>query len=201
MFPRLSPRRGLLVVALVTSAVARDARAQAPDSLVPRLMSLVRETAPAVQARRADLLARSAAVDAAAPVPAPILSAEVENIPDGVRIDQAQQMRLGAEFLIFRGNRADALRSAAERRRDVAAAGLLLVERRTDAKVRRSLAGYLAATAADARLASEDSLLAEGEKALQLRFEQGEARYVDVLGCAPLAFSSPPIVRPPRPPR
>ena len=118
MFPRLSPRRGLLLVARRPRSRARCARTGTRPRWPPRLTSLVRETAPAVQARRADLLARSAAVDAAAPVPAPILNAEVENIPDGVRIDQAQQMRLGAEFLIFRGNRADALRSAAERRRD-----------------------------------------------------------------------------------
>lgn len=184
MFPRISPRRcGLLALALVVMPSVRQASAQAqvPDTLVAHLTLLARETAPAVLARRADLQARSAAVGAAAPLPAPILNAEVENIPDAVRIDQAQQMRLGAEFLIFRGDRADALRTAAQQRQAVAAAAVVLTERRVDASVRRSLVGYLAATASDARLASEDSLLAEGEKALLLRFEQGEARYVDVL--------------------
>lgn len=181
MICRIFPWRGLLALAVATASIAQVAHAQAPDTLVAQLTLLARETAPAVLARRADLRARSAAVGAAAPLPAPILNAEVENIPDGVRVDQAQQMRVGAEFLIFRGDRAGALRTAAQRRQDVAAAAVILTERRVEATVRRSLVGYLAATASDARLASEDSLLAEGEKALQLRFEQGEARYVDVL--------------------
>ena len=172
--------RGLMTVAVLAASGTREAGAQAADSLLERLALLARETAPAVVARRSDLLALSAAMEAAAPLPPPVLSAEVENVPDGARIDQAQ-VQVGAEFLVFRGGRADALRSAAGRRRDAASAALILEERRAEAGVRRSLVGYLAARASEARLSSEDSLLAEGEKALQLRFEQGEARYVDVL--------------------
>lgn len=184
MSSRISPWRcalAALAVAIMPGARTAYAQDQVADTLVTRLTRLARETAPAVLARKADLRAATAAVEAAAPIPAPTLQGELENVPGGVRLDQAQQIRAGAEFLVFRGGRADALKTAARRREDAAAAAVVLSERRVEAGVRRSLVGYLAAKASDARLASEDSLLAEGEKALQLRFEQGEARYVDVL--------------------
>lgn len=179
-------RRRLPLAVLVAFALAAPARlagqGTAPDdSLETALVALVLTGQPDLAARRAAVATAVARLGAAGPLEAPTLGIEAEEIPDGVDLPDAGQLRLLLEGNLLTGARRAAERSVARTARDLALARLDLAERGLGSAVRRDLATWRGWLAVAARLGAEDSLLQEAEAGLQARFAAGEARYVDVL--------------------
>lgn len=158
--------------------------AQAPrvrDSLEARLLALLVEREPGLALQRARLATSEVRLRAAGPREAPTLSAEIEDIPDGVNLPDAGQARLMFEREFLTGGRREAERSVARTARDIAALRLGLAHRAVAAGLQRDLLLWRGWRAIGARLAAEDSLLGEVEAGLAARFASGDARYVDVL--------------------
>ena len=179
-------RRFPLAAVLVASSFAAPAglRAQgaAPaDSLEATLLTLVLARQPELAVRRAAVATAEARLRAAGPSEAPSLGAEIENIPDGLNLPDAGQVRLMFEREFLTGPRRAAEKAVARSAGDAATARLNLAERSLGAVVLRDLAVWRGWRAVASRLAAEDSLLQEAETGLQGRFAAGEARYVDVL--------------------
>lgn len=109
-----------------------------------------------------------------------VLSAEAEEIPDGVRLDRGSaRVEVEREF-VGRGRR-DAARALAQTEVTAAAIRLDATRQRLAAETRLAVAQASGFGRIAQRLAGEDSLLASAESALRARFSVGEARYVDVL--------------------
>lgn len=161
----------------VPSAMAQSA---GPQPILDSLAALLLGGGADVVSRRARLAAADAEIAAAAPRDPAALRVEIENVPDGIAVDQAQ-LFAGIEAPILRGPAPGAARSAATRGRDLAALDLQLAERRATARLRRGIATWAAAVAGDRRLADADLMLGDAEESLRSRFAVGDARYVDVL--------------------
>lgn len=171
------------VIVLMLLGVA-SLSAQSPvdqDSLETALLTLILPRHPEIVARRAALDFADGRLRAAGRQTAPTLSAEVEEIPDGIDVPNAGQMRLMFERDFLTGPVRSAERTIARVERDGAAAALSLTEASVRAAVKRDLAVWRGWLSVAGRLAAEDSLLQEAESGLLSRFSTGDARYVDVL--------------------
>ena len=148
---------------------------------VSRLKSIIRESNPELASRRATVSASEAGANAVGRGPPAALSAEVEEVPSGLDLANAQSMRLelSKDFLPSALRRAR--RAAAQNEVDRARVELSLAERALDARVTRLLVHAVAEAAIAQRLAAEDSLLRAAEEGVRVRFAVGDARYVDVL--------------------
>lgn len=144
------------------------------------LRDAVQRSHPALAARRAALEAARARAAAAGFADPATLSAEVEEVPDGVDLTRAAvRVELGRELVSpARRNAARAFAAADVR---AAEATLSATSARVDAALLRALTAAAGWTAIARRLAAEDSLLVSAQEALTARFALGEARYVDVL--------------------
>lgn len=179
-------QRFAVAAALVAFGFAAPGRVMAqgvapPDSLETALQAMVLARQPDLVARRAAAATAEARLRAAGASDAPTLGAEIEDIPDGVNLPDAGQLRVMLEREFLTGPRRAAEKALARTAHDVARARLDLAERSIGAVVLRDLAVWRGWSGVAARLAAEDSLLQEAETGLQGRFAAGEARYVDVL--------------------
>ena len=164
-----------------TSAAQGQEGATDTLSTAGRLKFLIRESSPELAFRRAAVSASEAGVNAVGWGPPAALSAEVEEVPSGLDLANAQSMRLelSKDFLpaaLRRARRAAAQNAVARARTE-----LNLAERALDARVTRLLVHAVAEGAIAQRLAAEDSLLRAAEEGVRVRFAVGDARYVDVL--------------------
>ena len=171
-----------LLLLTLTGLPAPSALAQSagPQPMLDSLTALLFQGGGDVLSRRARLAAAEAEIAAAAPRDPAALRVEIENVPDGIAVDQSQVFA-GIEAPLLRGPAPRAARSAAERGRDLAALELQLAEQRAGARLRRGIATWAAAAASDQRLADADLILVDAEESLRSRFAVGDARYVDVL--------------------
>jgi len=173
-----------LALLLATPSPAASS-VQAPPSLTEpaltrAILEGVRESSPELAARRAELeaaRARAAAVGFASPA---VLSAEMDDVPDGFDVaDASFRLEVGREFLT--GGRSAAARALATTDVRSAEAVLDASVRRITARTLQHLTRIVAASRTAARLAAEDSLLVSLQMAVRDRFSVGAARYVDVL--------------------
>ena len=153
-----------------------------PDSvLVSELDTLIRQTNPELRAREAALAAAEARVRAAGSYGPVVLSAELEEVPNGLDVGQGGSFRLDLSRELFSGGLPAARRSLASRAVDRARRELTLARRSLLARADGALGRYLGGLAVSRRLAAQDSLLAGAQDAVTSRFAVGAARYVDVL--------------------
>ena len=110
-----------------------------------------------------------------------LLSAEVEEVPDGFDVTEAGSIRLDLSKEVSGGGRRSAAQAQAREAVARARLELFLVERGLLAEAEGRLAHHLGFLAVAERLTAQDSLLAGAEQALTTRFAVGESRYVDVL--------------------
>lgn len=158
-----------------------QAQSSATDSLRSALLLQARSRNPDLVWLRAAARTAAARVDAARAREAPVLSLEVDEIPDGAAVWRAGQMQVGLEQELFSGRRraTAAEVSALELRQHERA--IELEERTLEARLDRELTQWRGQRAIDQRLALEDALLHDVEEGLAARFATGQARYVDVL--------------------
>lgn len=153
-----------------------------PDSaLVIELETMIRQTNPNLRSREAALAAAEARVRAAGSYGPVVLSAELEEVPDGLDVGQAGSLRLDLSRELFSGGLPAARRSLASTATDRARRELALASRSVLARADDALAHYLGGIAVSRRLSAQDSLLAGAQEAVTSRFAVGTARYVDVL--------------------
>lgn len=110
-----------------------------------------------------------------------ILETEVENIPPGTSPLDAQQAKATISTPLYRGGRAGAIRgqrSAALARSEAEAE---LLRTALTAEYRHRLVSWLVWRGIEARLSSQDTLLALAADVLAARFAAGTTRYLDVL--------------------
>lgn len=151
------------------------------DTTVSRLKALLRERHPLFRQGRAALelaLARRASAGLRSPSG---LSADVEEVPDGVNVASARSIRLDLSQELAPAGVRSAERAVADVDVGRAREELALTARTIDLSVDQIVASAAAHDAIAARLASEDSVLRGAEEALRARFAVADARYVDVL--------------------
>lgn len=159
-------------------AVAAAQGVPAADSA---LLGALRRANPELAARRAALEAAQAGVRGTGFAGPLRLSAEAEEIPDGLNLPGAGSLRVEVEREFLSPGRRNAQRALAGTDVRAAEATLRATEQRLLAEANRALVRAAGAGLVARRLAAEDSLLAGAEDALRARFSVGEARYVDVL--------------------
>jgi cobalt-zinc-cadmium efflux system outer membrane protein len=173
---RSAARAAVLALAFPALALAQETEAPA----VAALRAAIRRSNPELAAHRAALEAAGARVRATGFGDPAALSAEVEEIPDGVDLAAASvRLEVGKEF-VSRGRR-DAARAVAATDVGATEAALTLAQARLDASALRGVTAAAGWSAIARRLAGEDSLLVSAEEGLRARFSVGEARFVDVL--------------------
>jgi len=172
---------GLLVARMVLPGGVLAQQAAGADTLAERFFAVVRARSPDLAVGRAEVAAAEARLLAAGPREAPVFSAELEDIPDGVDVPKAGQLRVMLEREFLTGARRSANRAVARIQRDAAASRFALLEKRLRVGIDRDLIVWRGWQAVAARFAAEDTLLTDAEAALRTRFAGGEARYVDVL--------------------
>jgi len=172
------PSRALVLLALLAVPVGAGAQQGVPADSA--LLLALRRTNPELAARRAAAVAAEARLLATGFAPPLVLSAEAEEVPDGVNLAGAA-LRLGVEKEFLSGGRRSAERALAATDVRTASAALLATEQRLLAEAARAALRIAGGTRIARRLAAEDSLLVGAEGALRVRFSVGEARYVDVL--------------------
>ncbi len=181
--PSFCPPASVVRLALALAApLGLSGQSPSPaDSIESAMLTLVLSRQPELAALRAAATAADARLNAAGSREAPSLGVEIEDIPRGVDLPQAGQIRLMLEREFLTGARRAAAGAVAGVLREEARLRLDLAERSLAATVRRDLVTWRGGLAVAARLAAEDSLLQEAEAGLMARFSSGEARYVDVL--------------------
>ncbi|MBA3259245.1 MAG: TolC family protein [Gemmatimonadales bacterium] len=153
-----------------------------PDSAaLARVRDLIRQSNPELEARRAAVAAAEARVPAAGVLGPAVLSAEVEEIPDGLDVTEAGSFRLDLSRELSGGGRRAASRAVAGQAVARARLELAMVERGLIAQAEGLLVHYLGSIAIAERLSGQDSLLTRAEEGVTTRFAVGESRYVDVL--------------------
>lgn len=167
---------GLALLGCPTVAAAQGA--PAADSA---LLGALRRANAELAARRAALEAAQAGVRGTGFAGPLRLSAEAEEIPDGLNLPGAGSLRVEVEREFLSPGRRNAQRALAGTDVRAAEASLRATEQRLLAEANRALVRAAGASLVARRLAAEDSLLAAAEDALRARFSVGEARYVDVL--------------------
>jgi cobalt-zinc-cadmium efflux system outer membrane protein len=138
-------------------------------------------SSPALAAADSRITSATALRRAVVSAPATSLSAAVEDVPDGVDILNAGDLRLTLERDLFTAGRRRAAGGLAQAARTEATLRRRALAERVVAEADRRLVDWLSGLAALARLGAEDSLLAAAEEALTVRFAAGAARYGDVL--------------------
>lgn len=174
-----------LALALAMALSAPTASAQTvggADSIaVEEVRKLIRQANPELDARRAAIAAAAARVPAAGALGPALLSAELEEVPDGFDVTDAGSFRLDLGREVSGGGRGAASRAMAGQAVARARVELTLAERGLLARAGGLLVHHLGSLAVAERLAAQDSLLAGVEEALTTRFAVGQSRYVDVL--------------------
>lgn len=169
------------VIAVAPSVAAGQTIGGVDSATVTEVRDLIRQANPELDARRAALAAAEARVPAAGALGPAVLSAELEEVPDGFDVTEAGSFRLDLNREVSGGGRRAASRAVAGQAVARARLELALVERGLLARTEGLLAHYLGSLAVAARLSAQDSLLAGAEDAVTTRFAVGESRYVDVL--------------------
>jgi outer membrane protein TolC len=174
-----------LAAACATAATPDLAPAQtirgADSVAVVQLRNLIRQSSPEVEARRAAVAVAEARVLGAGALGPAVLSAELEEVPDGFDVTDAGSFRLDLGREVAGGGRREATRATAGQAVARARVELVLAERGLLARAGGLLVQHLGSLAVAERLSAQDSLLAGVEEALTSRFAVGESRYVDVL--------------------
>lgn len=160
-------------------AAAQDHTSAA--ALAGMLRFIVLQGSPLVEARRAAVTAAQARAGATGFRPPAVLAAEAEEIPDALRVDRAGSLRLEVQQEFLGEARGVASRALARTDVERAEARLAAAEMQVVARADLGLVRWAGWTQIAARVAAEDSLLAEAEEALRTRFAVGTARYVDLL--------------------
>jgi outer membrane protein, heavy metal efflux system len=157
------------------------AHAQQPDTIfLAQVRSRALVASPEITAARAAVAfseRRLAVAGLAAPM---VLSGEVEEVPDGYRVQDGSVHVVLEKTFLAAGHRA-AARGIAEAEHAVTLARLAATERRVLARTDLALVRAFGWAALANRLVEQDSLLVAVESALRTRFSVGEAGYVDVL--------------------
>lgn len=180
LYHRLRPAAFVLLLSLGVTPLGAQT-ADVPDSLETAILNLVLPNHPELLARRAARATAEGRLRSAGHRGAPTLSAEIEEIPEGLDLPNARQMRLMLEREFFTGPGRSAERTIARAELEAATAVLELTEMAVRANVRRDLTTWRGWLAVASRLAAEDSLQEEAQASLMTRFSTGDARYVDVL--------------------
>ena len=163
------------------SGILAQATAGRDSAMVSDLKRLVRRANPGLRARRAAVAAAEARLQGAGALAPAVLSAEVEEVPDGLDLLDAGSTRLDLSRDLRTGGRRAARRLVAGLAVEQVRLELALAQRALDAQVDGLLSSQLGNYAAARRLAAQDSLLLEIAASLTARFAVGDARYVDVL--------------------
>ena len=183
---------GLTVLAAAPGAAASQAATSRPTASQPAasqpdtgLVAAVRRgilrASPELAARRAALAAAAARLRATGFAAPAVLSAEAENVPQGLDLANAYSLRVDVGRELFASTRRSAARALAESERRATAVALEIAERRVVALGDRALIQAFGWVAVARRLAEEDALLGSAEGSVRARFTVGDARYVDVL--------------------
>ena len=176
------PALALGAVMAVAPPIASGQTIGVVDSAaVAEVRDLIRQANPELDARRAALAAAEARVPAAGALGPAVLSAELEEVPDGFDVTEAGSFRLDLSREVSGGGRRAASRAVAGQAVARARLEVALVERALLAQAEGLLAHYLGSIAVAERLSAQDSLLTGAEDAVTARFAVGESRYVDVL--------------------
>jgi outer membrane protein TolC len=179
-----APRGALLLALIALGGHAAPAAGQSPSTdaaFADALREALRRSNPEIAAGRAAVRAAEARARAAGFPPPLALTAEAEEIPDGVNLPAAGSVRVGVEGELLSRGRREAVRALAATDVRAATAALDLTEQRLVAEGTRAIVRVNGGSRVAQRLAAEDSLLLGVEAALRARFSVGEARYVDVL--------------------
>lgn len=176
------PALALGSVMTAAPAIAAGQAIGGVDSItVAEIRNLIRQTNPELDARRAVIAAAEARVSAAGAVGPVVLSADLEEVPDGFDVTEAGSFRLDLSRAVLGGGRRAASRALAGQAVARTRLEFALVERGLLARAEGLLAHYLGYLAVAERLSAQDSLLTGAEDAVTTRFAVGESRYVDVL--------------------
>ena len=181
--PAVRARRRMLMLAWALALLGwpATAAAQGTPAADSALLGALRRANPELAARRAALEAAQADVRGTGFAGPLRLSAEAEEIPDGLNLPGAGSLRVEVEREFLSPGRRNAQRTLAGTDVRASGAALQATEQRLLAEANRALVRAAGAGLVARRLAAEDSLLAGAEDALRARFSVGEARYVDVL--------------------
>jgi outer membrane protein TolC len=178
-------RRGPMPLACLLASAALSlfaGKAAAQDSTqLDRLRTVLVARSLALAALRADTAAAAAQTDATGFAAPAALALEVEEVPDGVDVSEAGSIRLGVSRELLSGARRRARREVAQVEEEESRLALGAAERQVRASADHALLRAIGERLASRRLAAEDTLLTLAEDALRIRFEVGEARFVDVL--------------------
>ena len=177
--PRVQITRVAVLLLLPFAVPARSAWAQ--STAISALQTRILRSNPALAAARANVQATKARVGATGFTAPLAISAEVEEIPNGINVLGSGSTRVVIEREFLSGGRRAAARAVVATDVQSAEAAVSGAERRVLVEVERSLARTAGWTGIARRLAAEDSLLVGAEQGLRARFSVGEARYVDVL--------------------
>jgi outer membrane protein TolC len=178
---------GIAFATLLCSSAAplsRLSAQQAAPQLVHELDSLVGDLArhdQRLRAGRSLVDASQARLRAGLPLDALTLDAEVENIPPGTSPLDAQQATARITAPLYRGGRAGAVRTLRTAQLAETEAGAALLQAALTAEYREELVSWLVWRGIEARLSSQDTVLALAADVLTARFTAGTARYLDVL--------------------
>lgn len=171
----------LAIVALCLPSTARSQGVMFGDSAtLGLLLPIIERTNPLLALRRAQVEAARARVRGAGLAQPMVLSAELEEVPEGFAVGSAGSARLDLSREITPGLRT-ARRALAQLDVDRAELELRLAERVVVTRAVQHLVQARVNTRIAARLAAEDSLLVEAEQIVEARFAVNDARYVDVL--------------------
>jgi outer membrane protein TolC len=181
LFARTLRRTLMVAWGLALLGWTSAAAAQGTPAADSALLGALRRANPELAARRAALEAAQAGVRGTGFAGPLRLSAEAEEIPDGLNLPGAGSLRVEVEREFLSPGRRAAQRALAGTDVRAAEAALRATEQRLLAEANRAVVRAAGAGLVARRLAAEDSLLVGAEDALRARFSVGEARYVDVL--------------------
>lgn len=176
-----------LVLGVASSALAQQIPTPRPPSVFgdsatfEMLAQAIRRSNPELAARRAALAAAASRFRAAGFAPAAVLSAEIEEIPDGLDVAGSGSARIELSRELLAGPVRAAQRAVELAEVERARIALDATERRVVADAGQLLTRAVVALSIARRLAAEDSLLASADQGVRTRFAVGDARYVDVL--------------------
>ncbi len=170
-----------IVLAAAPSAAPGQTIGGVDSATMGEVRDLIGRANPELDARRAALAAAEARIPPAGALGPAVLSAELEEVPDGFDVTEAGSLRLDLSRELSGGGRRAASRVVADQAVARARLELGLVERGLLSRIEGLIVHYLGSLAVAERLSGQDSLLAGAEDAVTTRFAVGESRYVDVL--------------------
>jgi hypothetical protein len=169
-----------LALAAAPSVAAGQTIGGVDSASMGEVLDLISRANPELDARRAALAAAEARVPAAGALGPAVLSAELEEVPDGFDVSEAGSFRLDLSRELLGGGRKAASRAAADQAVARARLELALVERGLLARIEGLIVHYLGSLTIAERLSGQDSLLAGAEGAVTARFAVGEGATVPV---------------------